>query len=376
MKSKLLVILILNLFLSINSFSQNNDELDKALTFVKENKLVESKQVIDKFETDNPNTSNAKFWFYKGLLYHSIFEADGSDIKNKYPNAIEISYNSYKKAIELDKDKTYNAQIFKALGYITNQFMHEGLTQFNSGDYDKALLYFENTIEINTMPEIMFYDTIVYYNAALSAEKLKNYDKAESYYKILISYGYGEGKMYKDLSELYKITNREDLYVKTLVDGAKMYPQDNNIYIELINHYLMVSDVNNAFKYVKLSLQVDSTNAGMYFVQASLYESKNDFKNAEKAYLKSLEIDPKYLDSAYNLGALYYNKGNDIFKHAKTNHEKEKYENYFNNSLKYFKIVEKEQPNDKNVLLSMRNIYRILGMDTEKVEIDKRLESL
>ena len=262
------------------------------------------------------------------------------------------------------------------MGFITNQFMHEGLTKFNSGNYDKALLYFENTIEINTMPEIMFYDTIVYYNAALSAEKLKKYDKAESYYKILISYGYGEGKMYKDLSEVYKITNREDLYLQTLKDGAKMYPNDNNIYIELINHYLVVSDVENAFKYVKLSLQIDSANAGMYFVLGSLYESKNDSKNAEEAYLKSLELDPSYIDSAYNLGALYYNRGNGVFKHAKTNAEKAEYEKDFKNSLKYFKIVEQEQPKDKNVLLSMRNIYRILGMETEKTAIDKRLETL
>jgi len=376
MKSKLLVLLVLNLSIIANVFSQTNDDLSKLISNIKEVKLVDAKKIADKLEGKKDYLENPEFWLYKGLLYHTIYETPTNELNKQIPDAIEVSYDSYKKALKYDTEKTYNAQIFKALGFLTNQFMHYGLEQFNSGNYDKSLKAFENTIELNSMPEILFNDTIAYYNAALSAEKLKEYDKAVSFYKTLIAFKYGEGEMYKDLSEVYKEMGNDDLYLQTLLEGVKYYPEDNKLYIELINHYLVVSDVENAFKYVNKSLEIDKTNAGMYFVLGSLYESKKDDVNAEKSYLKSLEIDPNYDDAAYNLGALYYNRGKNLYTHAKTKDEKERYEADFNNSLKYFKIVEKNEPNDKNVLLTMKNIYRILGMEKEKAEIDKKLEGL
>jgi len=376
MKSKLLVLLVLNLSIIGNIFSQKTDDLAKLISKVKEVKLVDAKQIADKLETKTEYIENPEFWLYKALLYHTIYDTPTNQLHKQIPDAIEIAYSSYKLALKYDTEKTYNTQIFSALGYLTNQFMHYGLEQFNSGNYDKSLKAFENTIELNALPEIMFNDTIAYYNAALSAEKLKEYDKAIGFYKILIAFKYGEGKMYKDLSEVYKKKGNNDLYLQTLLEGIKFYPEDNNLYIELINHYLVVSDVDNAFIYVNKSIEIDGTNAGMYFVLGSLYESKKDDVNAEKSYLKSLEIDSNYDDAAYNLGVLYYNRAKNIYTHAKTKGEKEKYEADFNKSLKYFKIVEKNEPNDKNVLLSMKNIYRILGMEKEKAEIDKKLEGL
>lgn len=375
MKNKLVVLLVLNIFIAFNAYSQKTD-LDKLLSYVKEVKLNDAKQIADKLEAKEDYKENPQFWLYRGLLYHTIYETKTSELHKQFPNAIEISYISYKTALKLDTDKTYNNQIFKALGYLTNQFMHYGLEQFNSGNYDKSLMAFESAIELNNMPEILFNDTIAYFNAALSAERLKEYDKAINYYKTLISFKYGGAKMYKDLSEIYKKAGNDELYDKTLLEGIKFYPNDNTICIELINHYLQVSDLDNSFIYAKKSIEIDSTNAGMYFVLGSLYESKKDDVNAEKSYLKSLEIDPAYNDAAYNLGALYYNRANNIFSHAKTKDQKEKYEAGFEQSLKYFKIVEQNEPNDKNVLLSMRNIYRILGMEAEKAETDKKLEKL
>ena len=376
MKSKLLVLLVINLTIIANVFSQKNDDLSKLISNVKEVKLVDAKQIADKLEGKKDYVENPEFWLYKGLLYHTIYETPTNELHKQIPDAIEIAYSSYKKALEYDTEKTYNTQIFSALGYLTNQFMHYGLEQFNSGNYEKSLKAFENTIELNSMPEIMFNDTIAYYNAALSAEKLKEYDKAIGFYKTLIAFKYGEGKMYKDLSEVYKTKGDNELYLQTLLEGVKFYPKDNNLYIELINHYLVLSDVENAFVYVNKSIEIDKTNAGMYFVLGSLYESKKDNANAEKFYLKCLEIDPNYDDAAYNLGVMYYNNAKDIYTHAKTKGEKEKYEEGFKKSLKYFKIVEQKEPNDKDVLLSMKNIYRILGMEKEKAEIDRKLEGL
>ena len=376
MKSKLLVLLVLNLTIIANVFSQKSDDLTNLINDIKKVKLVDAKQIADKLENKKDYIENPEFWLYKALLYHTIYETPTNELHNKIPDAIEIAYDSYKKALKYDTEKTYNSQIFRALGYLTNQFMHYGLEQFNSGNYEKSLIAFENTIELNSMPEIMFNDTIAYYNAALSAEKLKKYDKAIKHYKTLIAFKYGEGKMYKDLSEVYKTKGDNEMYLQTLLEGVKFYPKDNTLYVELINHYLVVSDIDNAFKYVNKSLEIDNTNAGMYFVLGSLYESKKDDVNAEKSYLKSLEIDSNYDDAAYNLGALYYNRAKNLYTHAKTKDEKEKYEADFNKSLKYFKIVEQNEPNDKNVLLSMRNIYRILGMEKEKAEIDIKLRNI
>ena len=70
---------------------------------------------------------------------------------------------------------------------------------------------------------------------------------------------------------------------------------------------------------MKLGIQKDPNNAVLWSVLASLNDKKATdateeaemtkwYQKAEEAYKKSIELDPKFFDSYFNIGVLYNNR--------------------------------------------------------------------
>ena len=53
-------------------------------------------------------------------------------------------------------------------------------------------------------------------------------------------------------------------------------------------------------------------------LDSSIAETEKEamLAEAEKAYLKAIELKPDYFDAYYNLGALFFNKGVEVFEFA------------------------------------------------------------
>jgi tetratricopeptide (TPR) repeat protein len=109
----------------------------------------------------------------------------------------------------------------------------------------------------------------------------------------------------------------------------------------------------------------------------NLYKETKDNANAEKEYLKAVEIRPDYEPANYNLGVFYYSLGkewNDKLnalppKDAKTkDYEKNKDDN-FKKAVEY---LEKsyEATKDKQTKQVLRQLYLRLG-DTAKADLYK-----
>jgi len=79
-------------------------------------------------------------------------------------------------------------------------------------------------------------------------------------------------------------------------------------------------EIENMSTHVEQALSLDDNLGEAYAALGLLYDNKSDFVEAEKAYLKSLELNPN-LSDVYNwLGNLYtddlneFQKGNDLYK--------------------------------------------------------------
>ena len=115
-----------------------------------------------------------------------------------------------------------------------------------------------------------------------------------------------------------------------------------------------------------IAIQNDPKNATFFFARGSIQDQQGMFEKAESDYMKAIEIKPDFFDAIYNLGALYFNKGAEVYnsandlplkEEAKAKVLRTEAENLFQKALPYLEKAEQMSPNDKSTLLSLKNIY-------------------
>lgn len=358
------------------SFSQNVN-LDDILTYLKSGDAVKAKFTSDLSIQDKNLINNPKTWYYRAITYHSIYESEIKEVNALTEKPLFEAYKAYLKTTELDKDKKFSSDITKALSIVATQFVNEGVLYFNKKDYQNALSCFENNIAINRLPTINQLDTIVLYNAALSAQNSGNNKAAIEYYDQLVKMEYGGPQVCLDLAKLYKTTGKTEEYINTIKNGLKTYISDDIILInELANYYIEVGNNDEAAIYVDKGLFREPKNQALHFVKASLLEQKGDIINAEKEYLITLEIDSEYSDALFNISALYYNQATEIIKKTTSKEEQNKAFEIYKKAQPYLEKLYKQTPNDIQIIKMLKTIYTLLKQEEKLKEINDKLENL
>ena len=349
--------------------------IEDIMTNLKAGNTAKAKEIADKAIISETYKNDPKTWFYRAITYHSIYESPSQSVKLLSKTPLFDAYEAYMKSFQLDQKKVLNTEIIKALRIVSSQSVYEGIQYFNKADYNTALSCFENNITINRLPEVNQLDTIIIYNAALSAEKAEKYPLAIDYYEQLIKLSFNGSKMYLDQALLYKKTGNESEYLKIIQNGMKAYPNDDvSLISELINHYLEKGNFEEAMVYIEKGLMREPTNPAFHFAKGSLFDQKGDLIVAEKEYKSALEFDPKYSDALFNLSVLYYNTATDLIKKAKSKDEQNKAFEWYQKSQPYLEKVHAQIPNDVQIMKMLKTVYTLLKQDDKLLEINKKLE--
>ena len=300
--------------------------------------------------------------------------------------ALEIAYDSYQKAIELDKEisDTYIVPMSPMIGLyiIGQQHFNEGVIFFNEKKFSDALYAFEKSAKINEIFGIK--DTLATYYAANSAVLAKQNNKAKKYYSKLISLDYRSPEIYSQLANIYRDESDTLKALKTITLGRKRFPDDFSIFITETNIYISTGQIQKAQENLTLAVKKDSTNKVIYYNIGANYDFMHNIEQAEKAYLKAISLDSVYFAAIYNLGAMLYNNGVELIKQADTippgnnNYDKILAEgnNYFNKAKPYLERANEIQPNDIETLTSLRSIYTRLKMMDKLKEINQKLTNI
>ena len=116
--------------------------------------------------------------------------------------------------------------------------------------------------------------------------------------------------------------------IATVAEGRKKFPDDKELILDEMSYLLAADRSAEAEESVKLGLSKDPNNAVLWSILASLYDKKASdakeeatmqewYTKAEEAYKKSIELDPKFFDSYFNIGVLYNNRA--AFEYEKCN---------------------------------------------------------
>ncbi|NOZ45623.1 MAG: tetratricopeptide repeat protein [Chlorobi bacterium] len=381
------IVILLILSISFSFIYAQNSKVVSAYNYMKPqyNELDKAKENIDAAAKHEKTIGKAKTWYYRGQIYHSIYQSKDEKFKSLDPDPLKVAVESYEKAMELDTKNQYKIDIISRLTTASLQFMNDGIDAFNNGEYKKSYEDFVNSLAINELPEFNKTDTVVMFNAAIAADRAHMYDLAYKMYKKVSELNYGGSGVYSYMANILKNQGDTVKFLATLKDGIAAFPEDNNaLMVELINFYLSTGKSKEALEYLKIAIENDPENQTYYFAQGTLYDQLKETDNAIVSYKKAIELKPDYFDALLNLGAIYYNMAGDIIKAANDNlkltnkqyeAEKQKAYDQFKVALPYLEKAHEIKPEHIETMISLKEMYYRLQMMDKYKEMKDLIEA-
>jgi tetratricopeptide (TPR) repeat protein len=389
---KQLTLLFSLLFFAQLSFAQI-DNPKKATKFIKRANLYISssdlktgKKELDSADNYVNSASIPLYWVTKGNFYFEIATKGNTDYVEP-KEAYKLSFDAFYQGQQLDTNRKLKNQIDPKLFSFYNHFVNSAIIAFDSlKDYKQAQEYFEYVIRVKSMP---FYkgeiDTAMHYFAGLSAYNAENYDAAAKHLLNAISYGYGDEGPYMVLKNNYLANNDTTAATEILKKAFEKYPQKLIVVVELINHYLSIGKSADALLYLQVAKEKEPNNATYCFAEGTLYEELKNPEKALEAYKSAIEKDKNYFEPYYNAGVLYYNKAIEIInnaaaipvrENARYEAEINKSKAILNDALPFLEKALELKPDNKNTLISLKEIYHRLGMHDKRKAVDAKLKEI
>jgi tetratricopeptide (TPR) repeat protein len=392
------LILFALLMLVSAAFAQMKKDRTSAYNAWQKPDLVKAKEAIDKAITYPEAATDAKVWFYRGGIYLDIQLSPAKAVLA--PDALNIAYEAYIKAREIDTKGDYKTDIAAKLAAIGGDFFNEGITYFQQNNYDGAIPYFDKAINIAKDNHVI--DTLANYGSALCYEKKAAsdkafLDKAIEKYQYLVDIKMREISIFTSLANLYKEKGDIEKATAVLEQGKLLYPGNSDLIITEANIYISTNNHAKAISSLMVAKEKEPKNVSILYAIGVTYDLlKNDtnlpdaerlkyFNAAIDGYKATLAVDSNYFDAMFNLGAIYYNKGGEVINEANKLpiNETAKYDkmladgnNYLNLALPYLEKCEILQPKDKATLVSLKEIYTRLNMKEKQMGVNEKLNNL
>lgn len=390
------IIVLTTLILSV-SFLANaqKSKVQTAWNYLKAEDLDKAKTAIDEASVNEGSAMMPKCWYYRGLIYQQIYASKKFASLSEDP--LNVAYNSYQKALELDPKYEYKDEIKASMMRINQNIFSDGLKSFNDKDYKTALAKFETILQLSPN------DTSAIVNCALAADKGGEKEKAVTYYEKLIGMGYIDPAIYSSLIHVYKDLGQTEKAAATLKSARIAFPNDNNFMIEELNVVLASGDDKKAAEMLDKAIKADPANASLYFAAGTVYDKLANPRDAKGAdlpkpanyselvgksadyYKDAITHNDKYFDAYYNLGALYFNQGAELANQANLlplNKQKEvdalnkQAAEKLKQAEPYLEKALQLEPKDMSTLQSLKTLY-VRTEQTEKYnEIKKQIDAI
>lgn len=297
----------------------------------------------------------------KGLLINSAI-ADTQ--VNKHTEGAKKLYEAY----ELDKKDTIN-------------LYYAASTAVNSQDFDLALPMYEELKKLNFSGKGTLYLAV---NKANGNED--NFANAKER-DLAIKLGTHEkpkteaipskrGEIYKNLALILVQKGRTEDAKKAIADARKANPEDSSLILTEANLYLETKDFDMYKKLVGEALQKDPNNADLVFNLGVISAGAKNNADAEKYYLRAIEINPDYTNAYLNLAALKLEAEKPIIdemnKLGTSAKDMKRYdvlkaqrEAVFKGVIPYLKKANELDPKNEDVSKTLLGVYNALEMTAE-----------
>lgn len=352
--------------LSIGAKSQMT-KVTTATSFIEQGALDKAKEALDIALANEKSKNNPKTWAAKGKLCQEVFKSDNPKFKSLYANPLDEAFAAYQKALELDPKGSTKKQFSLNSTYLTlgNDFIQEGVKKFEAQDYEGALKSFESNIKVASSDVYVgVVDSGIYFNAGLAAYNGKLYARAIPYFKKCIDMKYEKTMPYFLEYQSY-IAIKDTMNGETVLkDAFKIYPDNQDVILQLVDHYMKCNRLPEAFSYLNLAKSKDPNNHSLHWAEGVLYMKQEKYNEAIVCLTKSVELKPDLFDTQFNLGVCYYNKAVEMVQKANEIMDINKYNaavaeanNVFIGALPFFEKANSLKPDDVDCLKNLKELY-------------------
>ncbi len=372
---KIAILLGLSLLISMGAFAQKNKRTS-AYMYNKNGEYKNAKEAIDAAAVHEKTMYDPKTWMYRGIIYYNIQTNGLADLLTK--DALDVSYESLKKASEYDEKGTYKDEINLYMNKLSIEFFNRGIQAFQMQDYDAALVDFEKNYKIGE--SVGRIDTITAFNIGMAGVYGKKPDIAAKYLGICIDNGYSDARVYKYYSKSIKQLGDTARALEVIKTGRKEFPEDLGLMLELAQIYLETGQNTKLRETLLEAVKTDSENPNLYLILGQTYDNDGDFDKAIEYYNKSIDLGANSSTVYYNIGVIYSNAGKaylDSANNLPLNKVKEydtlvgKANAELEQGMPYFEKALELNPDDKDSRLALKNIYIQLKMNDKLKELIK-----
>ena len=381
-----------------DKLEQNKSTLQKAKKAIDEcfNKQLEVPFTKSKDE--------AKMYYYRGMIYldYTMMAAMDvevmSDLKAAGETAVEdASIGSLKKCLEIDARGEWKDQIQAKVNMLRSTMINGGVEMFKQENYEAAHQAFAGAVQIYSVLSIP--DTLGMINAALAAERNKDFNNAKKYYQMCADNNYGNGaEMYTSMIRVVNAknggANEETLAV--IEAGKKKFPSDYTLNVEEFNYWYANGDNAKAQEALQKAVEADPKNHVLHFnigvvfdnMSASAHKAKNHtdaflfMDKSIESYKTAIELKGDYGDAFFNLGALYYNQSIEVQSLAQDLNGEEydtqvaRADQMMKDAVPFLEKSHELSPKDVSTITVLKSIYLNLSMDDKYKEFDAKLKAL
>lgn len=370
--------------------SAQNSRVVSAYNYMTDGDYDKAAEYIEPTITNEATAGKEKTWRYRGTIYAQIAIGKDEALKAKHPNALDKAVESFVKANELDPKGSYKEENNRALMNLQITALNGGNDAFTQKQYDKAI---EGYLQSERISKALGrVDSNAVFNSALAYESKGDTAMAIQRYAECIKIGYDKPEVFRYLAGMQKRTGQTDAALATTKEGLTKYPDNKELMLDQVAFLLEAGRMEEAESSVKTAIGKDPSNPVLYSVLGSLYDGKANpregkvaeadmlkwYDMAEQAYKKSIEVDPNFFDSYYNIGVLYnnraafeYEKCNQIKDDTKYAACKEKADQIYLQTIPFFEKAHELKPDDNASMQQLKKLYAKAG-NTEKYNAIKK----
>jgi tetratricopeptide (TPR) repeat protein len=386
MIKKGLLTLVLVLFTNIISAQKHN--VVNASIALRNEEYVDAKKYIDEAYDTESTSNDAKMWNYRSQIYLQIALKEAK----LDADAIFKATEAHLKCLQTDKKGriivrkwTSKEDVLSGTVNCGYKLFNKAIEEYNSGNYKSSLKHYAAIFEIiplDTEDQLKrgnITAETIYMNSYLAASKMKDNKQSKEFLQMLIDVNFNDPSIFAYMSNIFLEEGNTDKALEYLALGRESFEEDQGLINTEINLYIQLGRTSELIGKLGEAIALDEENELLYFNRGTIYDQEGDIDNAKKDYLTALELNPSAFGANYNLGALYFNQGVETKNKANATSNNSLYKKLNNDAdavfakaLPYLETAHNVNAEDKNTLLSLKQLYYLNG-DYGKSEEMKKL---
>jgi len=379
---KILFSLGLVLALSTGTFAQvNNEELTTNPTELAEKYNKLAKENLAKGEVAKASESLSKLAKYENGKVFQVRNKDTKKDEFYYSQAdvdAAIAKGNYAKAKEVALTPKYGFLLQSQVSELANKELTAANTALDAKQYDNAAQNFLNVY--NLVEALGTKEDLYKYQAAISYYNASKFDKGLAIIKDLAKSNFTgvSASQTKDLNrDLYVLALNSlynlKQYDPILDEAVAKYPADIDINNIATSIYQVTGNGDKLKAKIEQNIKINpSDHLNYYNLGVLIMDDAAQAEQAKELFKKSVELNPKHIESYKNLAATYLasdkalveninnNLGNSKQEKAVYNENIAKRKELFTAVIPYLEKIHELDPQDITVVKNLATAYRTI----------------